>query len=150
MSQDRKSTALKAIQGRIWLAGYEAGELRGEVFPDVPRAFGRWRAQGRTIALFSSGSVLAQRLLFSTLPSGDLTPQIAAYFDTTTGPKNEPGSYSLIAAAIGLPPSAVLFVSDVHPEVDAARRAGMDALLCARSGTPADDPSIQSFDSVFP
>src|SRR5689334_10840774 len=29
MDQDRKSTALKAIQGKIWLEGYKRGELRG-------------------------------------------------------------------------------------------------------------------------
>src|SRR5688500_5454242 len=44
MDQDRKSTGLKSIQGKIWQAGYEAGELHGEVFPDVPPAFVRWRA----------------------------------------------------------------------------------------------------------
>jgi enolase-phosphatase E1 len=151
MSRDRKSTALKAIQGRIWQAGYEAGELRGEVFPDVPPAFSRWRGQGRAISLFSSGSVLAQKLLFSTVPSGDLRPHLSAYFDTTTGPKDEPGSYARIASSLGLPPSEVLFISDSRPEVDAARKAGMDALLSARSGPPpTDSPAIETFDSVFP
>ena len=32
MDRDRKSTALKSLQGRIWKSGYEAGELVGTVF----------------------------------------------------------------------------------------------------------------------
>src|SRR5438876_6045398 len=92
MDQDRKSTALKNIQGRIWLNGYENGELRGEVFPDVPPALERWRRNQIDVRIFSSGSVLAQRLLFSTTSAGDLTSYLNGYFDTTTGPKNDAAS----------------------------------------------------------
>ena len=34
----------QASAGLIWEAGYQAGELRGEVYPDVPPAMRRWRA----------------------------------------------------------------------------------------------------------
>jgi len=78
MDRDRKSTGLKSLQGRIWEEGYRSGALRGEVFADVPRAFERWRRQGRDIAIFSSGSVLAQKLLFASTPAGDLTSHIRA------------------------------------------------------------------------
>ena len=85
LDDDRKATGLKSLQGRIWQEGFAAGSLRGQVYPDVPAAFERWRRQGRQVAIFSSGSVLAQRLLFATTPAGDLTPYIGAHFDTTTG-----------------------------------------------------------------
>ena len=29
MDRDRKSTALKSLQGKIWKAGFESGELKG-------------------------------------------------------------------------------------------------------------------------
>ena len=29
MNQDRKSTALKQLQGHMWRSGYESGELKG-------------------------------------------------------------------------------------------------------------------------
>ena len=103
MDQDRKSTALKNIQGKIWFDGYESRELQGEVFPDVPPALERWRRRGVDVRIFSSGSVLAQRLLFSSTAAGDLTKWLRGYFDTTTGPKNDPESYRTIAGSFGLP-----------------------------------------------
>lgn len=134
MDRDRKSTGLKSIQGRIWEAGYRSGELVGEVYPDVEPAMRRWLASGAMIHIFSSGSVLAQQLLFAHLPNGDLTPLISSYFDTTTGPKREAPSYLTIAGRIGVEPQEVLFLSDVIQEVDAAGEAGMGALLVDRSG----------------
>lgn len=153
MDRDRKSTALKELQGRIWEHGYRSGALVGQVFPDVPEALRRWRAAGRRAAIFSSGSVLAQRLLFGHSTAGDLTPLLSAYFDTTTGPKGEASSYVSIAGALELPPASVLFVSDVTRELDAARAAGMLVRLAIRPGNaPATDASrfvaIHSFDEI--
>ncbi len=135
IDQDRKSTALKALQGRIWEEGFAGGELRGVVYSDVPRAFARWSKQGRRVAIFSSGSVRAQQLLFHRSTAGDLTPWLSAHFDTTTGSKLEPASYARIAAALEVPPAAVLFVSDVAAELDAAAEVGMRTALCVRPGT---------------
>jgi enolase-phosphatase E1 len=152
MDQDRKSTALKAIQGKIWLEGYKRGELHGAVFPDVPPALERWRKENVDVRIFSSGSVLAQRLLFSTTPAGDLTTLLNGYFDTTTGPKNEPSSYSQIANTFGLAPHDILFVSDVTRELDAACQAGMQTRLCVRPGNHPQPPhthqTIASFDDL--
>ena len=150
MDQDRKSTALKALQGRIWEEGYLRGELRGEVYDDVPPAFRRWKRDGRRIAIFSSGSVLAQQLLFRHSTAGDLAPFLSAHFDTTTGAKREPGSYALIADRLGAPSSAVFFVSDVAEEVDAARTAGMETALCVRDNAfpEATHRVIRSFDAL--
>lgn len=132
MDQDVKSTPLKTLQGLIWKEGYERGELRGEVFPDVPPALVRWQADGRDVRVFSSGSVLAQRLLFSTCPEGDLTRFIGGYFDTTIGSKKDAASYTAIADACGLPSGRIVFVSDVVDELDAARAAGMETRLAIR------------------
>jgi enolase-phosphatase E1 len=133
MDRDRKSTGLKSLQGKIWEEGYRSGELRGEVYPDVPPALERWRRQGIDIAIFSSGSVQAQRSLFANTSAGDLTRFIRAYFDTTTGPKTAPHSYAQIAAALERSPSEVLFLSDIGAELDAARTAGMRTALCVRT-----------------
>src|SRR5882762_1173311 len=154
MDRDRKSTALKALQGRIWEAGYRAGELKGkgEVYPDVRPALERWHAAGKTIAIFSSGSVQAQRDLFANTTAGDLSAFLSAYFDTTTGPKREAISYRKISTALGRSPRDILFVSDVAAELDAARAAEMRTALCMREPAspislpnPADHPRIRSF-----
>ncbi len=154
MDCDSKCTPLKSLQARIWQEGYRSGELRGEVFPDVPPAFARWSRQKKAICIFSSGSVLAQQLLFATTSSGDLTPFISSYFDTMTGAKTEPESYRRIAASLGSPAPEIFFISDTVRELDSARQAGMASALCARSAgspTPASAHSlIHTFDEVFP
>ena len=154
MERDSKCTALKSLQGMIWQAGYASGELRGQAYPDVPRAFERWRQQKREIAIYSSGSVLAQRLLFQTTHFGDLTGFIRDYFDTHTGAKTNPSSYKKIADSLGLDPDVVLFISDAVQEVEAAQAAGMRSILCDRSpqkdAEAADSGAIQSFDEIFP
>jgi enolase-phosphatase E1 len=151
MDEDRKLTALKALQGRIWEEGFRAGQLQGVVYEDVPRALALWQRAGCTVAIFSSGSVLAQKLLFTHSNAGDLTPFLAAYFDTTTGPKREALSYLEIASALTKPPREVCFVSDVAAELDAARGAGLETALCERDGAgPGDSPHrvIRSFDDL--
>lgn len=152
MDRDRKSTALKALQGRIWEAGYRAGELqgKGEIYPDVRPALARWQQAGKRIAIFSSGSVQAQRNLFANTTEGDLSSFLSGYFDTTTGPKREAQSYRRIAAELGRPSQEILFISDVTAELDAARQAGMRTTLCVRGPDAPDDfstdhPRIHSF-----
>lgn len=152
MDRDRKSTGLKALQGEVWRAGYRSGELRGELFPDVAPALRAWHRCNVPVAIFSSGSVTAQRLLFGHTSDGDLTPLIAAYFDTTVGPKREAASYRAIADALERPPAAITFVSDVVEELDAARSAGLRTSLSLRPGNhpqPAHrHPVVRSLDAV--
>jgi enolase-phosphatase E1 len=150
---DRKSTGLKSLQGKIWREGYAGGTLRSQVFPDVAPAFARWRAAGLTISIFSSGSVLAQQLLFAHTEAGDLTSFINHYFDTSIGKKAEADSYGRIAESVGLPPSELLFISDVVSELSAAREAGMKTVLSIRPGNqPQQDAdqyqTIESFDEL--
>ena len=154
IARDSKITPLKTLQGKIWEEGFRSGELKGEVYPDVARAFARWKAQGRRIAIFSSGSVLAQKLLFSHSTAGDLSAFLDGYFDTTAGSKREGESYKKIARAIGVQPQGILFVSDVGEELDAAQAAGMKTAHSLRPGIPALEDlrhrEIRSFDEILP
>lgn len=152
MAEDRKSTGLKALQGLIWQEGYRTGELKAHAFPDVPATLARWQARGLRLRVFSSGSVLAQKLLFGHTEAGDLTAFFEGYHDTTTGPKQEPASYQAIAQDWGLPPASILFLSDVPAELDAARTAGMRTGLVKRPGNrPVDaggHPVYESFAEI--
>jgi enolase-phosphatase E1 len=153
MDRDSKATPLKSIQGRIWEAGYKSGDLMSQVFEDVPRAFERWKQQRRSIYIYSSGSVLAQKLLFSATQFGDLTQHIADHFDTNIGPKRDSESYVRISQAIAVPAPSILFVSDVIDELDAARSAGLETRLCIRPGnhpqpTTSNHKAIRSFDEI--
>jgi len=153
-AQDRKLQPFKSVQGKIWEEGYRSGRLQAQVFADVPPALKRWQEQGKSICIFSSGSVLAQKLLFAHTVAGDLTGHISGYFDTTTGGKTKAESYRKIAAALQQKSSAMIFISDVTAELDAAKSADLQTLLCVRPGNrpqPASGhPAIKSFDEVFP
>jgi enolase-phosphatase E1 len=144
MEQDRKSTGLKSVQGRIYEEGYRAGHLRSRFFDDVPPALERWARRGLDVRIFSSGSALAQRLLFAHAEAGDLTHFLRGYFDTTTGPKIDPSSYRWIAEAMRLAPAEIFFISDVAAELDAAASAGMRTALCLRPGNPPQPPHPHS------
>jgi enolase-phosphatase E1 len=140
MDRDRKSTALKSLQGKIWKVGFGSGELKGTLFEDVPGAFTRWSARGK-VAIYSSGSVEAQKLLFGHSNYGDLTPMIAGYFDTRTGAKGDAASYAAIAKAMEVEPGDSMFFSDVVRELDAAREAGFGTRLVVREGNAVvEDP----------
>jgi enolase-phosphatase E1 len=153
IDRDRKSTGLKSLEGKIWEQGYLNATLKAQVFEDVAPAFERWHHDGLRVAIFSSGSALAQQLLFAHTQEGDLTKYIDRYFDTTLGPKTEAGSYQQIAAALGLLPNEMLFISDVVNELAAANDAGMQTLLCIRSGNQPQAlaeryQSIETFDQL--
>jgi enolase-phosphatase E1 len=151
--RDSKCTPLKSLQGKIWQQGFTNGELRGEVYPDVPVAFERWKRQKKIISIYSSGSVLAQQNLFRTTASGDLTSYISVFFDTRVGAKTEGGSYRKIAASFSFAPNQCLFISDAVKEIEAARSAGMQALLCDRDARASSSPKervIRSFENVLP
>ena len=150
---DRKSTALKALQGMIWKHGYAAGDYRAHVYPEVPARLRHWHAAGMRLFVYSSGSVPAQQLFFRHSEAGDLSPLFAGYFDTQTGPKREAASYARIATAIGEPPDAILFLSDIVEELDAARAAGLRTGWLQRMPLDSprrDHPSYPDFDAIVP
>jgi enolase-phosphatase E1 len=153
IDRDRKSTGLKSLQGKIWRQGYEDGALKAPLFADVTPALERWHKAGLKIAIFSSGSSLAQQLLFAHTSAGDLTKLIDSYFDTTTGPKIAVESYRRISSALNLTASDIVFISDIVGELDAARSAGMQILLCVRPGNHPQPRGtyqvVQSFAPLF-
>jgi enolase-phosphatase E1 len=159
IDQDRKHTALKALQGMLWKDGYARGDFRGHVYADAAIALRDWHAAGHRLAVFSSGSVGAQKLLFGHSEAGDLASLFDAFFDTEAGHKREPESYRRIARALGQAPTEILFLSDVVEELDAAREAGMKTLLldrredypAARTGEAAHGHRrATSFAQVYP
>ena len=154
IDEDRKSTALKALQGMIWQEGFEAGEYRAHMYPEVSARLHAWRGDGLRLYVYSSGSVQAQKLFFRYSEVGDLGPLFAGYFDTETGPKREQLSYERIVEAIGERPEHVLFLSDIEQELDAARAAGLQTgwLLRPPLAMPAQPrhPAYTSFDAIQP
>jgi 5-methylthioribose kinase len=151
MTEDRKITPLKALQGIIWKQGFDSGELRAHIYDDAVRALRRWHERGLPLYVYSSGSVAAQKLLFAHTQQGDLTPMFSGYFDTTSGSKLEAASYKGIAAAIALPADAILFLSDHPGEIQAAAAAGMQSILVNREAAePVDGNAgaIGTFDQI--
>lgn len=152
MDCDRKSTPLKSLQGKIWQEGYESGELQSQVFDDVLPALKRWHQEGKHIYIYSSGSVLAQKLLFGHTVAGDLKPLLSEYFDTTIGAKTEAESYRRIALSLRQLPETILFVSDVVAELNAASAVGMQCVLSLRPGNHPQTAnafrSITNFDEL--
>ena len=148
--EDRKVTPLKALQGIIWKKGFETGVLKGHVYPDVAPALARWHSEGKTLAIFSSGSVSAQKQLFGNSINGDLSPYFSAFFDTQTGMKRDPQTYVAIANSLSMLPANVLFLSDVVEELAAAKQAGMNTTQLVRPGTVAAWDSVASNFSQIP
>ena len=133
--EDRKITPLKTLQGILWQKGYENGEIKGHVYPEVSDCLKDWHEQGINIGVFSSGSVTAQKLIFGYSEAGDLTRFFSHYFDTTTGGKREAETYPKIAEAIGIEPEKILFLSDIVEELQAADAAGFQTVQLVRPGT---------------
>jgi enolase-phosphatase E1 len=154
MEKDAKYPALKSLQGKIWQEGYVRGELRGQVYPDVPHAFARWRQQEKRLCIYSSGSVLAQKLLFQNTEYGDLTRWLDGFFDNRIGIKTDEQSYRKIASEIPCETHEVLFISDISEEIKAAQSAGMYTALSVRTGQKdlprTDDIAIRNFGEIFP
>jgi enolase-phosphatase E1 len=151
IAEDRKATPLKALQGMVWEQGYQAGQLKGHVYPDAVDALKRWHQAGYQLFVYSSGSIQAQKLIFGCSEAGDLTPLFSGYFDTTSGPKREAQSYRRITQAIGVESSHILFLSDIVEELDAAREAGMATCALVREGGElAGHSSVSSFWQIDP
>lgn len=136
IAADKKEGRLKELQGLIWDEGYRKGDFKGHVYPDVRPAFEKWKSEGKTLAIYSSGSVHAQKCIFGFSSAGNLTPLLSAYFDTAVGGKREHTSYREIAKRLGALPQEVTFYSDIKEELDAAREAGMKTMQVFRQGNP--------------
>ena len=156
MAADAKVTPLKTLQGLIWAAGFADGRLKGHLWPDVAACLRAWQVGGLTLAVYSSGSVGAQKLLFGHSVAGDLTPLFGGFFDTRIGAKREAAAYSAIAAQLGIAPAAILFLSDVAEELDAAAAAGLATCQLVRpqdgtqpSGRHPEAPDFPAVTRLF-
>jgi len=161
MDMDRKTTALKQLQGHIWLSGYKQGVLQGHVYEDSYEAFQKWKNQDLPIFIYSSGSIAAQKLLFGYSEKGDLLPYFRGHFDTTIGVKLQSTSYLKIFEAIkaqlelnDLKIGQVLFVTDNFEEAKSASQVHMSTVVSIRPGTRAlpdghKFKTITTFDSLF-
>ena len=145
IDQDRKHTALKALQGMVWEAGYRHHDFTAPLYPDVVPALRAWHDAGHGLAVYSSGSVAAQKLLFAHTDAGDLTPLFRGFFDTEVGHKRDADSYRLIADRLDRSVGDIVFLSDVVAELDAARAAGMRTVLLDR---PEDYPQPRIDDAA--
>ncbi len=134
IDQDKKEPILKDLQGLIWEEGYRKGELIGHIYQDAYQKLKEWHQKGIKLYVFSSGSVKAQRLLFSHTPYGDITYLFSGYFDAKIGSKKSSESYLKIAKAVSLKPEQMLFLSDVEEELNAAKSAGMHTIRLVRDG----------------
>ncbi|MFM2037698.1 MAG: acireductone synthase [Bacteroidota bacterium] len=149
--EDRKVTPLKELQGIVWKEGFESGALQGHVYPEVKEALVRWSQKGIFMAIFSSGSVAAQKLLFKYSTSGDLSDFFKAHFDTNTGMKRDAATYTRIASLLSTSPSKVLFLSDIKEELEAASAAGLQTVQLLRPGTSKGwDLTAQDFSQILP
>lgn len=147
--EDRKVTPLKQLQGMVWKTGFESGALKGHVYPDVLPSLQRWKSLGINVAIFSSGSIAAQKQLFGYSVDGDLTSFFSDYFDTTTGMKREVETYLKIAGKLNCPAAQILFLSDIPQELEAAKAAGMDTLQLLRPGTMQSWPTcVSNFNEI--
>ena len=133
---DEKSTALKDLQGKIWNDGYARGEIISTLFPEAAACLKEWKTIGLTLAVYSSGSIKAQQLLYQHTTSGNLKPLFSHWFDTHTGPKKESRSYSQICKKMQAKPDSVLFISDSSEECDASNGAGLQTLFSKRKNNP--------------
>jgi enolase-phosphatase E1 len=138
IDNDQKITPLKALQGLIWEDGYTRGDFQGHMYEDAVEHLRRWKEQGIRLAIYSSGSVHAQKLLFGHTAFGDLNPLFEAYFDTRIGGKRDTASYKAIATELGVEPRDVLFLSDLRTELDAAAEAGMKTTALDRAASGED------------
>jgi len=137
IAADRKFGPLKTLQGMIWDSGFRSGDLKAHLYPDVAPHLRAWHGAGLRLAVYSSGSVGAQKLLFGHTDEGDLTGLFSGFFDTAVGAKREAASYARIADALGIAPAGILFLSDVEAELDAAAASGLGTcqLVRAEDGT---------------
>ena len=152
IDHDIKFPPLKELQGRIWASGYASGDLVAPLFDDVAPTLQRWHRNGYQLAVYSSGSVAAQQLLYRHSQNGNLEELFSHWFDTRIGPKQAADSYSAIAAALQLEPAAILFVSDAIAEIEAAHGIGMAVIFSDREGNPGRNPgpfnAIQSLAEI--
>lgn len=144
MSLNRKTTALKDLQGMIWESGYKSKEIEGDLFEDVESVLRIFHNSGIRIYIYSSGSIYAQKLLFGYSVKGNLLQMINGHFDTNIGSKQSKQSYDEIAKSIGVPANQILFLTDLEQEALAATQANFKVKVVLRPGNKSIDEHVLS------
>jgi len=99
-SKDIKDPAWKQLQGLIWRQGYADGVLSVPLFSDVAPMIRQWYKEKYTLAIFSSGSVQAQKLFFAYVdPHANLSDEKDATTDTVR--RSQPEDYTATIVANG-------------------------------------------------
>ncbi|NBU98665.1 MAG: acireductone synthase [Spirochaetia bacterium] len=149
ISVDRKNAGLKEIQGEIWKQGYESGDIKSQIFQDTLDFFQFIKKNNKQINIYSSGSILAQKLIFKYSNLGDMSSYITNYFDTGVGPKRDSNSYLAISKALNCSPNEIIFFTDIQEEADSALSIGIKSYLMLRKGnSPLElikHPTLNSF-----
>jgi len=149
MDLDKKTTALKSLQGHMWREAYKTKKVQGEVYDDVVPALKNWVNTGLKVYIYSSGSVEAQKLLFGYSDKGDLLDIFSGNYDTNIGAKQEKDSYSAIASDMGVGAGEILFLTDIPAEATAANEAGMKTAVVIREGNKElTDEEKQTFNTI--
>ncbi|KAL5121501.1 enolase-phosphatase E1 [Pleosporales sp. CAS-2024a] len=149
--RDIKAVHLKQLQGHLWTTGFRDGDLKTPLFEDVIPTLEAWKAAGKTLAIFSSGSVQAQLQFFSYVRDGQSTRDVkhlfSAHYDTVNaGPKLDSTSYEKICCELKCDVSKVTFFTDNVKEAEAATQANVYTILVDRPGNaPLSDASKATF-----
>lgn len=151
MKFDVKAAGLKTLQGKMWNSGYASGELKGHVYNDFPFMLQWMKDNDVKVNIYSSGSIKAQKLLFSHSTHGDLCPHFHKHFDiTTSGGKKEHTSYINIAKDLEVDPSDICFISDAEAELVAARKAGIgNVVMSVRMGNAPLTSVAKEFPIIY-
>ncbi len=151
IESDTKATPLKTLQGMIWKQGYENSDYQAHMYDDAVRLLNLWQQNNIPLYVYSSGSVLAQKLFFKYSCAGNLLPLFKDHFDTHIGHKQDQQSYAAIQKKIGIAASKILFLSDIIEELDAAKQAGFQTCHVIRD-TPGQSipahPWVSSFQEI--
>jgi len=138
MDKNKKNTSLKQLQGHIWEKGYNRGDIKGFVYDDAYHAILKCHENKIPVYIYSSGSILSQKLLFGHSIHGDICQYLSGYFDTTIGQKVETQSYLKISKEIKVEDDKViLFITDRIEEAIAASQAKMETFISIREGNEA-------------
>ncbi|EOA88604.1 uncharacterized protein SETTUDRAFT_149312 [Exserohilum turcica Et28A] len=138
--RDIKAVYLKQLQGHLWTTGFRDGHLKTPLFEDVVPTLEAWKTAGKTLVIFSSGSVQAQLQFFSYVSDGptstrDIKPLFSAHYDTVNaGPKLQEASYHKICSDLGKHSDQVVFLTDNVKEAEAATLAHVYAVVVDRPG----------------
>ncbi|KAF3313982.1 enolase-phosphatase E1 [Orbilia oligospora] len=115
-ARDVKIAYLKGLQGYLWLTAYRSGNIKAPLYADVIRALPLWTSRGLKVYIYSSGSVLAQKLFFEYTDNEaqpDQRGYLSGYFDTVNaGVKWEKTSYEKICEETGILPHEWVFLTD--------------------------------------